>query len=197
MKKFLSLGALLLVSLGVGCINANADEISSVDYSQISTETADLENGFEITNIIVPNEYAEQWELENNWTDPENIGTKDTMNEVSDLARGATIPWSHWNVVSKGTAYFDGSFTSYKTLYSNYNYTGTTSYAFKLKNTGSSNLKYQFKDLAFTYYSGTSYTGTTIYSTITVKSKDYAFYLRVVGANGDYSGGVSGYVSKK
>lgn len=199
MKKIFLLSTLLL-SIGIGTQTVNADENTEIDYSRITTESQKFDNGLEIITTTIPNEYLEQWKQENNIEEPDLPEEIDTMQEVDENGispLGATIPFSHWNLADSGNApKISGSFTGYKTLYSNYNYSGLKTYNFQLSNTGGGTINYQWKDVGITYASGSISGGETKYGQVKTPYASYAFYLRVVGASGVGSGSISGYIKK-
>jgi hypothetical protein len=144
----------------------------------------------------------EQWKIENNWDDLEPLADEtDVMKEVQENGvspQGSSIPWSEWNLASKGNPpVLSGSFNNYGTLYSNYNYTGLKKYKFELKNTSNTPLSYQWKDLVFNYAIGSLSGNTTKTGTISVSYTDISFYLRVApGNNNVVAGSISGTIKK-
>ena len=199
MKKFIFFGLLFAV-LVIGTCKVNAEEQENIDYSQITTENIVLENGIEITNIEIPNEYVEAWKKENNWNDSitENQVTDELhgLNSQGEIVPyGAAIPLSSWDISKKGKASISGTFSNGRILYSNYNYYGYTKYKFELKNNGVSAFKYQFKELLNTYYSNSLASGKTTLTTFSTPNKSYSFYLRVEPSSTN-SGSLSGYITK-
>lgn len=199
MKKLVFFG-LLFSTLGIGTCTVNAEEQGVIDYSQITTENIVLENGIEVTNIEIPNEYVDAWKKENNWN--ESIIEDQVTDELHGtnssgviVPYGAAIPLSSWDISQKGKSSISGTFANGRVLYSNYNYYGYTKYKFELKNDGISGFEYQFKELWNTYYSNSLASGKTTLTTFSTPNKSYNFYLRVAPSSTN-SGSLSGYITK-
>ena len=56
-----------------------------------------------------------------------NISSSDTLKSVTSMTRGASKPTSTWNIANSGQYDFDFSVRAGNSVYSGYNFTGTTS----------------------------------------------------------------------
>lgn len=108
----------------------------------------------------------------------------------NDDARGVNYPEKVWNVKKKGKYSFKGS-SYYKALYTNYEFTGKTSYKVYVKNTGKSEITVKAMRVGKTYAFTTiaaGKTGSFEFSGIT-SSKSFVLYFN---SKSEYS--FSGYI---
>lgn len=190
--SFCSVGLLFLSSTDlVSASEINSDHINSI----ITTE-----NGVTITETIVPNEFADEWEEEHSWKDSSEKISEDnllvpTAPEKEFTTFGASPPlFTYWNVATSGRYTYSGSFSSSSALYTNKAIKGAKSYYVSAKNTGSKKVGFEARDRTSLYRSTTLLVGATHYFSFSMTSTSNSFYLKFFPVDGASS--VSGYIQK-
>lgn len=113
-----------------------------------------------------------------------NVGVSFESPETNPAARGISRPSKVWNIKEKGKYSFSGS-SNHKTMYTNYKFTGKTSYKVYVKNTGNNAITVKAKRLTKTYGStkiSAGKTGIIEFSNIKSGTK---FYVTFDGAKDD------------
>lgn len=118
-----------------------------------------------------------------------NVGVSYVSPEETIETRGTSRPSKVWNINSKGQYDFAGS-SHYQNLYTNYKFTGKTSYKVYVENTGDNPITVTAKRLTKTYGStkiSAGKTGSFEFSNI---KSDTEFYIVFEGNGYSFSGHV-------
>lgn len=116
-----------------------------------------------------------------------NVGVSYVSPEETIETRGTSRPSKVWNIKSKGQYDFAGS-SHYQNLYTNYKFTGKTSYKVYVENTGDNPITVTAKRLTKTYGStkiSAGKTGSFEFSNI---KSDTEFYIVFEGNGYSFSG---------
>jgi len=120
---------------------------------------------------------------------PEEIdGNVDSEVQVWSTSKPSNI----WNISSKGKYNFEGV-SYHQTLYTNYKFTGKTSYKIYVNNTGDNKIKVKATNGVTTYASTTVGAGKTATLPISGLSKSTKFYISF-STNNSYSYSFYGYI---
>ncbi|AFQ45256.1 hypothetical protein [Desulfosporosinus meridiei] len=165
MKKVLTMiiSAMLLLSVTIPAVAAS-DNAKFSNHSEVKAR--DDVSVKEIYNGVSPTEPTDQ--------------TKDIT------PQGTGIPTSVWNIVDNGQYDFSG-YSNYQVLYTNYKFTGKTSYTVRITNTGSSNLILKAKNILSTYLTETLEPGHSYGFRVDVPSSTTQFYLLFDGGGSSIS----------
>lgn len=116
-----------------------------------------------------------------------NIGVSDISPENTIATRGVGTPTKVWNIKEDGKYNFAGS-SSYQTLYTNYKFTGKTSYKVYVENTGKTPITVKAKRKMKTYASTKISAGKSAAFEFSNIKSDTNFYIVFEGDNYSFEG---------